>query len=155
MLRSRSLQSRLKPPLMQAGRLVRIALKFWLRCAPLLRISCWLCGVGCGLSTVVSWLILYNSASRVSSSADRFNSNIFVASVRRRVLLFIRSVTTARRSSLVLIAVLFNRTSSGGHSVGDISNEGRRGYYQRGATASDAPACGRAAIRPDLGHGRL
>src|SRR6266478_4566604 len=37
-------------------------------------------------------------------------------------------------SSLVLIAVLFNRTSSGGHSVGDISNEGRRGHYQRGAT---------------------
>jgi len=34
----------------------------------------------------------------------------------------------------VLIAVLFNRTSSGGHSVGDISNEARRGHYQRGAT---------------------
>jgi hypothetical protein len=34
----------------------------------------------------------------------------------------------------VLIVVLFNRTSSGGHSVGDISNEARRGHYQRGAT---------------------
>ena len=41
----------------------------------------------------------------------------------------------SRRSSLVLIAVLFNRTSSGGLSVGNISNEGRRGHYQRGATA--------------------
>ena len=43
---------------------------------------------------------------------------------------------SARRSSLVLIAVLFNRASSGGHSVGDISNEGRRGHCQRGATDS-------------------
>jgi hypothetical protein len=34
----------------------------------------------------------------------------------------------------VLIAVLFNRTSSGGRSVGDISNGGWRGHYQRGST---------------------
>jgi hypothetical protein len=39
-----------------------------------------------------------------------------------------------RRSSLVLIAVLFNRTSSGGRSLGDISNGGWRGHYQRGST---------------------
>jgi hypothetical protein len=35
-----------------------------------------------------------------------------------------RPRTSARRNSLVLIAVLFNRTSPGGRSVGDISNAG-------------------------------
>jgi hypothetical protein len=38
----------------------------------------------------------------------------------------------------VLIAVLFNRTSSGGRSVGDISNGGWRGHYQRGSTRKGA-----------------
>src|SRR6202040_4383807 len=62
------------------------------------------------------------------------HSNIFAASTSLSVSLFTRAKTSARRSSLVLIAVLFNRTSSGGRSVGDISNGGWRGHYQRGST---------------------
>src|SRR6202040_3634358 len=64
------------------------------------------------------------------------HSNIFAASTSLSVSLFTRAKTSARRSSLVLIAVLFNRTSSGGRSVGDISNGGWRGHYQRGSTVS-------------------
>jgi hypothetical protein len=79
--------------------------------------------------TAVLQTLLLPSDTRVSSSAG-----IFAASVNRSALLFTRPNTSAHRSSLVLIAVLFNRTSSGGLSVGDISNEGRRGHYQRGAT---------------------
>src|SRR5260370_10948392 len=47
---------------------------------------------------------------------------IFAASTSLSVWPFTRPKTSARRNSLVLIAVLFNRTSPGGLSVGDISN---------------------------------
>src|SRR5208283_1093571 len=51
-------------------------------------------------------------------------SRIFAASTSLSVWPFTHPKTSARRNSLVLIAVLFNRTSPGGRSVGDISNGG-------------------------------
>src|SRR6266853_452999 len=78
----------------------------------------------CGAAAL--WLLLRDIAATISSPAG---SSTPASSLRPPA-----SASGSARSSLVLIAVLFNRTSSGGRSVGDISNGGWRGHYQRGST---------------------
>jgi hypothetical protein len=60
-------------------------------------------------------------------------------------LLFTRPNTSARRSSLVLIAVLFNRTSSGGLSVGTFLTRAEGDIIKEVKQGVQAGAC-------ELGH---